>query len=219
MLDLSAPGTASPGVTSSFRHLCWTAVSSLSLSFPWYPYLDFWGASWPWIPWLLPSFHLLSTSLPFLSTKPHGVHHFSGALSISSTPSVPTVFLARLPGKPASLQQADCLASTHIWAAGRYRRRSHSCSACCHQHFRTFTLPGLLTVSGGSFSFLKLFTLFISRVCPRLLPDPCTCLFPVLSSSDTPCVVSMWLLSSLPGEWNPHPFIWPLRYPCDLVPT
>lgn len=71
ILDLSAPGTASPGMKSSFRHLSWTAVSSLLLSLPWYPYLAFWGASWLWIPWLLPSFHLLSTSLPSLSTKPH----------------------------------------------------------------------------------------------------------------------------------------------------
>ena len=123
-------------------------------------------------PLILPSFHFFLPSLPFLSTKPHGVHYFSRALSISSTPSVPTVFLARLPGKPALLQQADCLTSTHIWAAGRCRRRSHSCSACCHQQFGTFTFPGLLTVSGGSFSCLKLFTLFLSKVCPGFSLTP-----------------------------------------------
>lgn len=58
-----------------------------------------------------------------------------------SAPSVPTVFLARWPGKPASLWQASCLLSSCIWAAGSCRGRAHSWSAWCHQQFMTLTLP------------------------------------------------------------------------------
>lgn len=99
-------------------------------------------------------------------------------------------WLACLESLPHFSKQS-ALPPTHIGAAGRCRRRSHSCSACCHQQFRPFTLPGLLTVSGATFSFLKLFTLFMSKVCSRLLSEPCTCLFPVLSAHLTLLVPSL----------------------------
>lgn len=111
-------------------------------------------------------------SLPFLTAKPHGVHHFSGALSVSPTPSVPTVFLARLPGKPASVQQANCPFSTHIWAAGSCRRRSHSCSAWYHHQFMTFTLTGLLTAREVLFNFSSYFISLFPKFAPGLSPTP-----------------------------------------------
>ena len=111
-------------------------------------------------------------SLPLLTAKPRGVHHFSGALSVSSTPSVPTAFLARLPGKPASLQQANCPFSTHIWAAGSCRRRSHSCSAWCHQQFMTFTLTGLLTIPGRSFIISPAILSLYFPSLPQAYPPP-----------------------------------------------
>ena len=98
--DLSSPGTASPGgeiiILSSLLnqsvvfHFLFLGTHTWTFGGPpGHGSLDFCP------------FHFFLPSLPFLSTKPHSIHYFSGALSISSTPSVPTVFLARLPGKPA----------------------------------------------------------------------------------------------------------------------
>lgn len=90
-----------------------------------------------------------------------------------------------VPGSPAwkacLLHQADCLTSTHIWAAGRCRRRSHSCSACCHQQFRDLNFLWALN-SLRRFFFMSqvIYSLYFHSL-PWLLPDPCTCLFPVLS--------------------------------------
>lgn len=150
------------GVKSLFCHLSWAAVPSLF-------HFLFLGGTHTWTFGGPPGrgsldFHLLSTSfLPSLPSCPP-----SPTVSITSVGPcqyLPLLlsplcsWLACLESLPRCSKQS-ALPPAHIGAAGRCRRRSHSCSACCRQQFRPFTLPGLLTVSGASFSFLKLFTLF-----------------------------------------------------------
>ena len=210
------------GVKPLFCHLSWAAVPSLF-------HFLFLGGTHTWTFGGPPGcgsldFHPLSTSflpsLPFLSTKPHGVHHFSRALSISSTPSVPTVFLARLPGKPASLQQAVCLASNPHLGSREVQEKVPQLLSLLPPAVQAFHSPWALN-SLRSYFFISqvIYSLYVQSLLQASLWALYVFVSSAVCSSHTPCAVSVWLLSSLPGEWTPHPFIWPRRYPCDLVPT